>query len=117
MAGAEHDGHRPGNDGTQNRHPLRILAQDFFRDLQHVLQTARRFEYGGTGDDGEDNEHDLNRRLAGRHAQNQHFKKQADTRDDPKTDTAEAAARVKKTDEQDELKNERMLNKKRHIAS
>lgn len=36
---------------------------------------------------------------------------------DTETDAAETAARIKETDEQNELKNERMLKEKRHDAS
>ena len=107
MPGAEHDGQRPGNNGAEDGNALRIFAQDAFGDLQHVFQTARRFQYGGAGNDGEDDEHDVHRCLARRHAQYQYLEHQTDTGHHPQTDTAKAAAGIEEAQQEKELGDER----------
>ena len=107
MPGAEHDGHGVGDNRAQNGDALRILAQDAFGDLQHVFQTARRFQYGGAGNDGEDDEHDVHRCLARRHAQYQYLEHQTDTGHHPQTDTAKAAAGIEEAQQEKELGDER----------
>lgn len=86
MARAAENGQKPGRHRSQNRDVLRIVAQEFFRILQHDRQPAGRLQEARAGDDRQNGQHDADRRRARLVVENKRVQRKTDAADDRKPD-------------------------------
>lgn len=86
MARAAEDGQEPGRHRSQNRDVLRIVAQEFFRILQHDRQPAGRLQEARASDDRQNGQHDADRRRARLVVENKRVQGKTDAADDRKPD-------------------------------
>lgn len=86
MARAAEDGQEPGRHRSQNRDVLRIVAQEFFRILQHDRQPAGRLQEACAGDDRQNGQHDADRRRARLVVENKRVQRKTDAADDREPD-------------------------------
>ena len=86
MTRAAEDSQEPGRHRSQDRDVLRIVAQEFFRILQHDRQPAGRLQEACAGDDRQNGQHDADRRRARLVVENKRVQRKTDAADDSKPD-------------------------------
>lgn len=86
MTRAAEDSQEPGRHRRQDRDMFRVVAQEFFRILQHDRQPAGRLQEARAGDDRQNGQHDADRRRARLVVENKRVQRKTDAADDSKPD-------------------------------